>query len=233
MDSLKTLYHGSTDVIRKPQFGKGNRSNDYGYGFYCTEDLELAKEWACGTINGGFANVYAIDTALLRIMNLNEPNYGILDWLAILVNNREFDITSPIATEAKEYLTEFFLPNISVYDAIVGYRADDSYFAFAQDFLNNTISLRQLGRAMRFGSLGEQFVLKSQNAFDLIRFIESVPADGETYHRLRQKRDRGAREQYLRRERKAGRMQGDLFMANIIDEEMKRGDERLQKNLLA
>ena len=233
MSAIKTLYHGSTAIIKKPQLGKGNRSNDYGYGFYCTENLELAKEWACGKKTGGFANVYTIDTALLHIMNLNEPEYGILNWLAILVNNREFDITSPIAADAKEYLTEFFLPDISAYDAIIGYRADDSYFAFAQDFLNNTISLRQLGRAMRFGELGEQFVLKSEKAFDLIQFVESVPADGEIYHSLRLKRDSDAREQYLRRERNAGRMQGDVYMANIIDEEMKHGDERLQKILLA
>ena len=30
------------------------------------------------------------------------------------------------------------------YDVIIGYRADDSYFAFAQDFLNNAISLNTL-----------------------------------------------------------------------------------------
>jgi hypothetical protein len=233
VDSIQTFYHGSTAVIEKPQFGKGNRSNDYGYGFYCTEDLELAKEWACVSELGGFANVYTIDTAQLRIMRLNEPEYCVLDWLAVLVNNRKFDTTNPIAADAKEYLTTFFLPDIGAYDAIVGYRADDSYFAFAQDFLNNTISLRQLARAMRFGALGEQFVLKSKKAFDLIRFVESIPADGEVYHQLRRKRDSAAREQYLRRERKAGRAKGDLYLAGIIDEEMKHGDGRLQKILLA
>ncbi|MDR1013369.1 MAG: DUF3990 domain-containing protein [Coriobacteriales bacterium] len=233
MDSIQTLYHGSTAIIKKPQFGKGSRSNDYGYGFYCTKDLGLAKEWACGSKLGGFANVYTIDTAGLAIMCLNEPEYGILDWLAVLVNNREFDITSPIAADAKEYLTEFFLPDTDAYDAIIGYRADDSYFAFAQDFLNNTISLRQLNRAMHFGSLGEQFVLKSQKAFGLIRFVESIPADGEVYHQLRLKRDSEAREQYLRRERKAGRGGGDVYLATIIDEEMRHGDERLQEILRA
>lgn len=39
------LYHGSPDVIKKPVFGKGKVYNDYGFGFYCTEHLELAKEW--------------------------------------------------------------------------------------------------------------------------------------------------------------------------------------------
>ncbi len=28
-------------------FGFGSSTNDYGQGFYCIEDIELAKEWAC------------------------------------------------------------------------------------------------------------------------------------------------------------------------------------------
>lgn len=41
------IYHGSKNIIEKPEFGKGNKKNDYGLGFYCTENVELAKEWAC------------------------------------------------------------------------------------------------------------------------------------------------------------------------------------------
>lgn len=43
----KRLYHGSQFIIQKPEYGKGARHNDYGKGFYCTEQIELAKEWAC------------------------------------------------------------------------------------------------------------------------------------------------------------------------------------------
>ena len=32
--------------------------------------------------------------------------------------------------------------DISEYDLIIGYRADDSYFRFAEDFLNNSINLK-------------------------------------------------------------------------------------------
>ena len=39
------LYHGSIHVIEHPVFGAGNATNDYGLGFYCTEHIELAKEW--------------------------------------------------------------------------------------------------------------------------------------------------------------------------------------------
>ncbi len=41
------LWHGSQKIIEVPQFGLGKVHNDYGQGFYCTESLDLAREWAC------------------------------------------------------------------------------------------------------------------------------------------------------------------------------------------
>ena len=225
------LYHGSTKIIERPEFGKGNKRNDYGLGFYCTGDIELAKEWACSTKTGGFVNTYVLSADDLVVLRLEAPAYGALDWLAVLVNNRVFSIDAPIAAEGREYLTAHFLPDLSGADAITGYRADDSYFTFAIDFLNNTISLRQLSRAMRLGLLGEQFVLKSSKAFDMLRFISGEPADGEIYYTKRYKRDVEARKQYLKTERNSPRQREDIFLLDILREEMKRGDERLQGNV--
>jgi hypothetical protein len=229
--NLKTLYHGSNMIIKKPEFGEGNPNNDYGLGFYCTESLELAKEWACLNNAGGFANIYTIDTERLDILNLSDEKYSILNWLAILVNNRTFRIGSQIAAQAKEYLLTHFLPDISNFDAIIGYRADDSYFSFAMDFLNNTISLHQLERAMYFGELGEQFMLKSAAAFKLIEFVGSEAVDGEIYYVKRLTRDGDARELYLEGERKATASNDDLFMIDILRREMVHGDARLQRKI--
>ena len=77
---------------------------------------------------------------------------------------------SALALEAKEYLIESFSVDYNKYDAIIGYRAGDSYFSFAQDFINGTISYRQLNNAMHLGKLGLQFVLKSEKAFEKINF---------------------------------------------------------------
>ena len=67
----KVLYHGSTKVIEQPILGLGNPKNDYGLGFYCTENLELAKEWASTERSDGFANSYEIDLDGLNILHLN------------------------------------------------------------------------------------------------------------------------------------------------------------------
>ena len=42
-----TLYHGSDVIVKTPNIEIGNSNNDYGRGFYCTEDAELGREWAC------------------------------------------------------------------------------------------------------------------------------------------------------------------------------------------
>ena len=194
MDNNLQIYHGSTKIIDSPEFGKGNPNNDYGPGFYCTENLELAKEWACISRSGGFANAYVIEMTNFSVLELTTPEYGILDWLAVLVNNRVFNISSRLASEAKEYLTEHFLPDISMFDVIKGYRADDSYFTFAMDFLSNAISLRQLNRAMLLGVLGEQLMVKSQKAFNKLMFVGSEPVDGEVCFTKRSERDRNARD---------------------------------------
>ena len=39
-----TLYHGSEKIVERPLFGVGRPTTDYGSGFYCTENCELAKE---------------------------------------------------------------------------------------------------------------------------------------------------------------------------------------------
>ena len=67
-------------------------------------------------------------------------------------------------------LIDNFSINVNAYDIITGYRADDSYFDYAESFLNNAISVEQLARAMRLGKLGEQIVIKSQFAFSQLKF---------------------------------------------------------------
>ena len=141
------LYHGSEYLIENPQFGKGSLHNDYGRGFYCTENIELAKEWACGKQTNGYANIYELDMSDLKCLNLNRKEYNILNWLAILADNRTYWQNGSIAKETKKYIKDHFLLDISGYDVIIGYRADDSYFSFAQDFVSGLISLQKLSDA--------------------------------------------------------------------------------------
>lgn len=190
------LYHGSTKIIERPLLGVGNSKNDYGLGFYCTENLELAKEWASAEVSDGFTNEYELDLIGLKILYLNQEPYHILNWLAILLKNRTFLLSQGLANEARNYILDAFLPNYENYDVIIGYRADDSYFSFANAFLNNTISLEQLRKAMYLGKLGEQIVIKSQKAFNSLKYLGSNPVISSQYYPKRQARDIQARNEF-------------------------------------
>ena len=224
---LKTIYHGSDKIIEKPLFNGGKIHNDYGRGFYCTEVLEMAKEWGVSKDNDGFANIYHIETDGLTLLDLNSGKYTLLHWLTILLENRIFDITTPLAQESKDYLLKNFKVPYEKFDLITGYRADDSYFSFAQDFINGAISVRQLGNAMKLGNLGTQFVLKSKKAFNAIQYKGYEIAESSKWFNKKESRDKTARRQYFDVE-KNRRQRGDLYIVQILDEEIKADDPRLR-----
>ena len=90
----KILYHGSLEIISTPMYGQGKVYNDYGQGFYCTESLELAKEWSCAEREDGYVNQYEMDETGLLILNLMEKHYSVLHWLAILMKYRKIHRTA-------------------------------------------------------------------------------------------------------------------------------------------
>ena len=196
MSEIINIYHGSVKVVEKPVFGEGKPYNDYGRGFYCTKHIELAKEWACSSGTDGYANHYQLDMTGLNVLNLNGKEYNILNWLTILLENRKFNVADGMPQQAKAYLLENFKVDYKGYDIIIGYRADDSYFSYASDFVNGTLSLSDLSEAMKLGKLGEQVVLKSKKAFDALTFVEAIKAPCEEYFVRYKSRDEEARGKY-------------------------------------
>ena len=228
MNKIITLFHGSEKVIEAPSFGEGKRNNDFGLGFYCTETENLAKEWAVSSLRDGFCNRYTLDTEYMNILNLNSPNYTILNWITVLVEHRLFSIRTPIARRAKTYLIDNFGINVNAFDIVIGYRADDSYFDYAESFLNNAISVEQLAAAMKLGKLGEQIVLKSQFAFSRIRFEGFDVAEKEEFYVFRKARDDEANRLYLEllEEESDG-----LYIQDIIRGGITNDDSRIPRNI--
>ena len=228
MNQKITLYHGSEQIIESPTFGLGKQNNDFGLGFYCTESEELAKGWAVSSLRNGFVNRYSLDTEYLKILNLNSPDYTILNWIAVLVAHRLFSIKSPAAQRAKRYLIDNFGVNVNAYDLIIGYRADDSYFDFAASFLNNGISVQQLANAKRLGKLGEQIVIKSKYAFSLLHYDGFSIAEKEKYYVRRKARNDEADQLYsdILEEETDG-----LYILDIIRGGIQNDDPRIPRNL--
>ncbi|MEN6314630.1 MAG: DUF3990 domain-containing protein [Clostridiaceae bacterium] len=239
------IYHGSPQIVKHPELGNGKPYNDYGQGFYCTRSLDLAKEWACSTQKDGFVNKYISNTEGLDLLNLSDGRHHILNWLALLLKNRTFDLSAALALQAREYIIQTFMPDMERKDFIIGYRADDSYFSFAEDYVSGALSLCDLDEAMRLGALGEQVVLISPKAFKQISFEEYEAASYQEYHIKRISRDNIARQAYPgcmgeqsvkqmtshSKKKDLKMLKGDLFVLDILREEMKNDDPRIQRIL--
>ena len=228
MDKQITIYHGSKEIVEAPTFGLGRKNNDFGLGFYCTESINLAKEWAVSSLSDGFANRYALDMEYLTVLKLNSSDYTILNWIAVLVEHRLFRIKTPIARRARQYLIEHFSINVEAYDLIIGYRADDSYFDFAEAFLNNSITVEQLSKAMRLGKLGEQIVVKSQYAFSKLRYEGCEVAEKDKFFATRKARDDEAKRAYLDIQEEGS---DGIYIQDILRGGISNEDPRIPRNV--
>lgn len=169
-----------------------------------------------------------LDTEHLNILSLNSPSYTVLNWIAVLVEHRLFSIKTPVARRAKRYLIDNFGVNVNAFDLITGYRADDSYFDYAESFLNNGISVEQLARAMQLGKLGEQIVIKSKFAFSRVKFEGFDLAEKDPYYILRKSRDDEANQLYLKMLEEEG---DGLYIQDIMRGAIKNNDPRIPRNI--
>ena len=158
------LYHGTPDKDVTPIFGRGDDKHDYGRGFYLTEDIQLAKEWAVCRPNdtNGWVHKYILDAENLKILDFQK--YNTLAWLAELMKHRE-------AADSKRYrvLSEKFIAKYGMdttdYDVIKGWRANASYFYIAREFVRDNVDIDILEKLLFLGGLGIQYCIKSEAAF--------------------------------------------------------------------
>lgn len=184
------IYHGSNELKGLPVFGKGKKINDYGLGFYCTEDLEKAKLWSVMNNTDGFVNKYELNVEGLKILRLDDSN--ILQWLAILASNRLLDLKESDIYR-KLFIDKYLDICIDDYDCIEGYRADDSYFYIAKGFFNGRFCIEDLNELLHLGNLGRQFVLKSKKAFGKLEFVSCYNVNKLNYYNKYSKIDSEAR----------------------------------------
>ena len=223
------IYHGSSVEIPAPLLGKGRSNKDYGRGFYCTEDVEMARDWACkGKGPPGVVNIYELSTAGLSILDLSSPDFTILNWMAVLLANRTFDLDTDIAIEVRDYLLANFMPPIQDSDVVIGYRADDSYFNYADSFVNNALSVSRLNEALHLGRLGMQVALRTERAFECLTYIGVEEVVWDEHHTRYVARDADARTQWRDVVRKSLRAADDLFAVDIIRKGLRHGDQIIQ-----
>jgi len=222
------LYHGSCSIISSPSLALGRPNNDFGRGFYCTHSVDMAREWACKGGTDGYCNKYSLDVSGLRVLNLLSKEYIVLNWMAVLLQHRTFFVQNPVEEAARDYVISQFGIDAASYDMAIGYRADDSYFSYARAFIANTLPLRCLSRAMTLGKLGVQVALLSEKGMSHLSYLEAESVPASRHYAKFKARDEVARAECRQVVAGAPAFRDDIFVMDILREEMKNGDPRLQ-----
>lgn len=170
-EDIHILYHGSSIKLQKPLFGFGKADNDYGSGFYTTEDYDRAASWALlnGDEKNSFVNEYTLDFSNLKIIHLND--FGLLSWVAEILANRGTGYED--AEIVIKLMVDKYRIDTTDADVIIGYRADDSYTEVISAFLEGLLSIDEVERMFYKGSLGDQVFLKNEKAFNSLNFVKA------------------------------------------------------------
>lgn len=173
------LYHGSKYIIKTPIYKGSNEHNDYGPAFYMTTDLKAAQEWAGRNDSVGIVNEYKINIKNLKILDLtNKDEYSVLTWLAILMHNRNLPLSFKEDFKNRlEWLEKNYYVDVNQYDIVIGFRADDAYFAFPLEFIRGNLTYDKLENIYLLGNLGKQIVIMSKKAIGRIKFVNSFESN--------------------------------------------------------
>lgn len=167
-----SLFHGSPNKIVVPTYGKGEEKHDYGRGFYLTESIDLAKEWAVCRPNetNGFVHQYELDIEGLKVLDFQEK--GALAWLAELMKHRDAADSKRYRMLSRKFIEKYGV-DTSEYDVIKGWRANASFFYIAKEFVRDNIDMDILEDLLSLGGLGIQYCIKSEFAYSKLHEVES------------------------------------------------------------
>lgn len=165
------LYHGSPNRVIVPKLGFGEDRHDHGRGFYLTENLELAKEWAVCRPDetNGWVHKYELEMEGLNILDFQK--YDVLSWLAELMKHRDAADSRRYKMLAQKFIEKYGIDTCG-YDVITGWRANASYFYIAKEFVRDNIDIEILEELLSLGGLGIQFCIKSERAFAQLSEVE-------------------------------------------------------------
>ena len=189
-----TLYHGTPNRIVVPTYGLGNENHDYGKGFYLTESMDLAKEWAVcrPTETNGWVHQYELDTDGLEVLDFRP--LGSLAWLAELMKHRDAADSKRYRMLAARFIEKYGV-DTSGYDVAVGWRANASYFYIAREFVRDNVDIDILDDLLSLGDLGIQYCIKSERAFSCMREVDAglTAVDYAVFNERYNQRDIAAR----------------------------------------
>ena len=161
---MKTLYHGSYITVSSPLAKAGRRNLDFGQGFYLTQIMEQAQEWAViiagrkGRNVTPVVNSYTFDDVSAKEDGVRFKIFDSYDieWLDFIVSSRNGE---------KPW---------QEYDLIEGGIANDHVIDTIEAYMNGYMTIEMaLGQLARHRP-NNQICLLNQNLIDDCLFFKNV-----------------------------------------------------------
>lgn len=153
------IYHGSTEIVYKPEIRVPDRALDYGSGFYTTTSYKQAEDWVKRKLKAGtclgFVNVYELDEGAVkkcRSLFFEKPTE---EWVDFVMKNRTL----------KNYNHD--------YDIVYGPVANDKVYAAFALYEGGIIDKQMLISELKAYKLVDQYLFHTEKSLAVIRFIEA------------------------------------------------------------
>ena len=153
------LYHGSTEIVDKPEIRIPSRTLDYGSGFYTTTSLKQAEDWVKRKLNTSiqvvYVNVYEFDEDLIKNLNALLFESPTEEWVDFVMNNRT----------NKDFNHDF--------DVVYGPVANDKVYAAFALYEGGIIDKQTLISELKAYKLVDQYLFHTDKALESVIFIEA------------------------------------------------------------
>ena len=155
------LYHGSIDLVDKPEIRKGDVYLDFGVGFYTTTSYEQAERWARIKMRRnnaavGYVSIYEfdLDTAS-KVLSIDKFVTADEKWLEFVVNNRKG------------------IPAGDTKDMHIGPVADDNVYQSIRLFETGAYDAEYTVKKLKTEVLQDQWTLHTDKALSYLKFVEA------------------------------------------------------------
>jgi hypothetical protein len=151
-----TLYHGSLEIVEKPQILQANRPLDFGTGFYTTTSLQQARRWV-----------------KLRM----EQSQASVGFINIYEYTPKRDLRTRLFRSANEAWVDFVHANRTIqdynhdYDIVTGPVANDNVYLSFNLYESGIITKRELIRRLKTYKLVDQLLFHTERSLDTLEYV--------------------------------------------------------------
>ena len=147
-----------------------------------------------------------------------------------------FGESEPVATVGGQTrytleLSRLYATDEAIGDGVSFYELDDFSVVVCRPGKRIIYSHCRWSNIEELGKLGEQTVVISQKGFDRLHFVNAYPVSKSVYYPKFLDRDTKARDTYRKEIKKSKSYRDDIFVLDILREEMSNDDPRIQRIL--